>query len=413
MARKPRVEPELSVHSDSEGSEEETTRCICGNEELKQNARTRGANPGLFVQCENCHVWQHGFCVGFTREKNVPDTYFCEKCRPDFHEIVETDDGFTKSRYQPHIETQDEETQFDGSKSTENIEAEQEAEEIKEPESGEHEEEEEEEEEEDKQLEGVEEDRGRDSEATQGKVKYHKRRSVPTPLEDLPERTSRAGRKRRSREEEILQRVLEESAREARELEAANIPEEDGINDYEDPEGKANNDNDKMNDKTDESWRGSSAKVRGSKNNQNHRKDTEYDDESIDKLASLPEKPRRGRRGRKRANADQNAKTHNGHTATQNGGGAVKKSKPKFPSTRSSLPEMRRRVASIIEFSTRVQADISTGINSREAAVANINSDSPELVGKVETLASQSEANLATLEALTRKLLSWQEEFGM
>lgn len=30
--------------------------------------------------------WQHGICVGFSNQEEVPDTYFCEKCRPDLHE---------------------------------------------------------------------------------------------------------------------------------------------------------------------------------------------------------------------------------------------------------------------------------------------------------------------------------------
>jgi hypothetical protein len=39
----------------------------------------------MMVQCEICHVWQHGHCVNIPTEKYAPDHYFCEQCRPDLH----------------------------------------------------------------------------------------------------------------------------------------------------------------------------------------------------------------------------------------------------------------------------------------------------------------------------------------
>lgn len=42
----------------------------------------------FFVQCDNCHVWQHGGCMGLNDESIIPDEYYCEKCRPDFHKII-------------------------------------------------------------------------------------------------------------------------------------------------------------------------------------------------------------------------------------------------------------------------------------------------------------------------------------
>lgn len=37
------------------------------------------------IQCETCGVWQHGVCVGFSSESEVPEKYYCEQCRPDHH----------------------------------------------------------------------------------------------------------------------------------------------------------------------------------------------------------------------------------------------------------------------------------------------------------------------------------------
>ncbi|ODQ63103.1 GCS-domain-containing protein [Nadsonia fulvescens var. elongata DSM 6958] len=94
-------------------SSAEITRCICGHDELHFPDRRHFSaylpvnspfltNPdtidsGLFIQCETCDVWQHGFCVGFYQESSVPDVYFCEKCRPDLHVVVVRPSGKTST----------------------------------------------------------------------------------------------------------------------------------------------------------------------------------------------------------------------------------------------------------------------------------------------------------------------------
>jgi len=39
----------------------------------------------MMVQCEICHVWQHGHCVNIPTEKYAPEHYFCEICKPELH----------------------------------------------------------------------------------------------------------------------------------------------------------------------------------------------------------------------------------------------------------------------------------------------------------------------------------------
>lgn len=40
----------------------------------------------FMVQCEDCKVWQHGPCMGYQTEAQIPeDDYYCEQCRPDMH----------------------------------------------------------------------------------------------------------------------------------------------------------------------------------------------------------------------------------------------------------------------------------------------------------------------------------------
>ena len=49
-----------------------------------------GDEPGsLFIQCERCNVWQHGGCVGIMEEKDSPENYYCEECRPELHKILQ------------------------------------------------------------------------------------------------------------------------------------------------------------------------------------------------------------------------------------------------------------------------------------------------------------------------------------
>lgn len=57
-------------------------------------ADNTGDEPGsMFIQCDSCKVWQHGGCVGIMDEASTPDEYFCEDCRPDFHQLGKAPNG--------------------------------------------------------------------------------------------------------------------------------------------------------------------------------------------------------------------------------------------------------------------------------------------------------------------------------
>ena len=70
----------IQIDSEEEDDDGET-RCVCGSV----------SDKGLMVQCDKCEIWQHGVCVGFKAEDQVPDQWFCTRCetklldsRPDF-----------------------------------------------------------------------------------------------------------------------------------------------------------------------------------------------------------------------------------------------------------------------------------------------------------------------------------------
>ncbi|KAJ5134168.1 Zinc finger PHD-type [Penicillium atrosanguineum] len=55
----------------------------------------------MFIQCDSCKVWQHGGCVGIMDEETSPDEYFCEECRKDLHTIRDEVNGSRSSTYLP------------------------------------------------------------------------------------------------------------------------------------------------------------------------------------------------------------------------------------------------------------------------------------------------------------------------
>lgn len=60
---------------------------------------------GWFIQCDLCKVWQHGGCVGIMDEATSPEEYFCEQCRQDLHKSTTTTNGRKYSHYLPMQES--------------------------------------------------------------------------------------------------------------------------------------------------------------------------------------------------------------------------------------------------------------------------------------------------------------------
>lgn len=106
-------EEDLIEEEGGEDEEDEITRCICGQDELTNDSinpelstflkRTYKIeiDQGLFIQCEKCSVWQHGYCVGLFESHDVPDEYWCESCKPEFHILVNNDGYSKRTLYKP------------------------------------------------------------------------------------------------------------------------------------------------------------------------------------------------------------------------------------------------------------------------------------------------------------------------
>ncbi|KAL9640105.1 MAG: hypothetical protein Q9164_000492 [Protoblastenia rupestris] len=115
-----KTEPLANFENDNDDNDDndEETRCICGQQEYpglpvtssdvdKDKSQVNSDpisvedNTGWFIQCDNCQVWQHGGCVGILDESQSPEKYFCEECHKDLHVILIDVNGRKHSRYLP------------------------------------------------------------------------------------------------------------------------------------------------------------------------------------------------------------------------------------------------------------------------------------------------------------------------
>jgi len=84
--------PSSSPPSSSDDASAEITRCVCGSQEYPF-PESDVPDAGFMICCERCNVWQHGPCVGVMSEREAPEVYFCEECRPDLHELGSRNQG--------------------------------------------------------------------------------------------------------------------------------------------------------------------------------------------------------------------------------------------------------------------------------------------------------------------------------
>lgn len=89
------VDEEMEETYSGQEEDEGETRCVCGFKEYQGGSDDSHIDltDGLFIQCDQCHVWQHGLCVGIRDNALVPENYFCEQCKPENHTLYEKKGG--------------------------------------------------------------------------------------------------------------------------------------------------------------------------------------------------------------------------------------------------------------------------------------------------------------------------------
>jgi PHD-finger len=423
------------MNDDEEPSE--VTRCICGHAELQTNHISKGQaseiDPGLFIQCDKCQVWQHGFCVGFISEDEVPDVYFCEKCRPELHIVVQRPWGKT-SRYVPHLKAKGEEL---------------------------HEEEDDDDDEQDEQEQTEREikrerrgsigrrSRGAGSAAADEKRQATSRTASPVTAERSSRR--RTLNSRDAQYEDILKRVLEESVQE---LKGSG---EDGSfvdNDQQEGEertgvkqqsgrssgssGTASRQPEKENaedipvtrkrsDRDESSEDVSSSKSRRTARSVVSRTPVKRDSEKsgrgsaamateeTDTKTSAPDDDTSGASSKKKSKRTRSSRpTKTASVQKYNNDRA----KPRIPQPRSTVEEMQKRVAAILEFISRTQIDIANEQSERNQLLDERTNRYRELFSSDDTsqnfqgLITAYKVSLESMDTLTKKLVDWEQQFG-
>lgn len=109
--RSRQVSDDSGKPSDASDGDDEVTRCVCGLDELAavdpalssllSHEYKIKVDSGLFIQCDQCLVWQHGYCVGLFISADVPDKYWCEQCKPDLHRLISVGGHVVRTLYRP------------------------------------------------------------------------------------------------------------------------------------------------------------------------------------------------------------------------------------------------------------------------------------------------------------------------
>lgn len=398
------AEPGAEALLEAEGDEEEVTRCICGQQDPPEDS-------GLYIQCEKCHVWQHGFCVGI--EEDVPEMYWCERCKPELHVIVVTPDG-KRSQYQGL-------SQKRKSRRAQKTEKQDKQ---------------------DKQ----------EKQVTQDKVKKEvtgrrRERSTLNSIED-------------AKYEALIQRVMEESKRDAqtdgsvsspsataaaastattgssrrkRSAESLNGEEaEEADGESHEPEERDAKTEGYDSEKSKKSKSKSKSKGKGS---QQDAKSEENGEES-DSKAGLEESALSESNDSSSTKTGGNTSNNNSSVSTANSRKKSKKSKakpsasgttngsssdknidfnkptkPRLPQSRTTMNEMRKRVAAILEFIGRTQIDIANEQDNHNNLVKFIENDK-EKDEKFSKIFNNYNSSLELMDKLTHKLLIWEQKFG-
>lgn len=403
-----------------EQEEEGETRCICGEIDPPDDS-------GLYIQCEQCSVWQHGYCVGIT-EGETPDKYWCEQCKPELHTIYITELNERRSHYKPiqqrrrkirrNKRNSESEDEFGGLEASQqpnqrasgnrnmmtngSTELDQEG---------------------NAELETVE---------TNSSVGKH----------SMDETQKAADRKRATssaREEKHYQLMLEKALRESRRASNDGFSEDEdelglptdkiptqsvaSVVAHKDSDSPKSNNSDGHDAANQPRKRGRTALSNKSTSPSESEEETRMKRvrrtkttvaNSAAKLQKNGERVGRGGRTVRAQHGTNSASSTSivtGNAVNSNSEiGIHKPLKPRLPSQRTTLNEMRKRVNAILEFISRTQVELSEDKFQRDQLCQFI--ENREFVANIDEIFKNYDESYKKMDELTRQLLVWEQNFS-
>ncbi|QLQ79743.1 hypothetical protein HG537_0C03920 [Torulaspora globosa] len=438
------IKEENTIGEEVASAEEEEgeTRCVCGEIEPPDDS-------GLYIQCEQCSVWQHGACVGIADgEDSHVEKYWCEQCKPDLHHLYTVDStGVTRSIYKPVAEKRrlNRRSNRRGDVEVETVTgSEQKAEsaEVSSPSSG--------------RSHGS---RGR-------KVSYGEDRDLDelkadskvtgsgTGLEGSDEAEKRLQDRKRAtfsaREEKqyqwMLEKAIRESKRTSQQVIEAKSPEDRDIDTDVDadnhvvediktasPETGLNGAVQQQEELTPGPESGStefshetvvatanttaqSAPTGKNTSETASRSSNSTSEDDSKRRAPSRRSKRAGNTAKKsnRNNRNNSEGMTNGRARNNTGArgeiGIDKPMKPRIPPQRTSLNEMRRRVSAILEFISRTQWELSESHSSKDELVRFV--ENQQFIEQVDSIFEKYDHSFKLMDDLTRSLLLWEKKYS-
>lgn len=339
-----------------EEEDDEVTRCVCGETDPPDDS-------GLYIQCEQCSVWQHGYCVGITEgEDSAPDKYWCEQCKPELHSLYTTDLGEHRSIYKPvqqrkrqnRRSRREEESQTDATEGEDSTVAAD-------------------------TTSAVEDERPR---------KRHQRRKAGQAAKIEPDEEKRSLDRKRAtssaREEKQYQLMLEKALKESR---RTSQPDEEPTN-----PGSA-----------EEAIREEAPARRSKSGSASGTPATSSEDDSR-------RRARRGTQRKPRNRGSSYMSSNESSSGSTSDIGITKPVKPRIPTQKTTLNEMRRRVSAILEFISRTQLELSQDQMEKNQLVEFVENEA--FIQRVETIFNNYDNSLKIMDDLTRTLLLWEKKYA-
>lgn len=438
IKEEPTVEEEVS-HEEEEGE----TRCVCGEIDPPDDS-------GLYIQCENCSVWQHGSCVGIADgEDSHVEKYWCEQCKPELHHLYTVDtSGATRSIYRPVAERR-----RLSRRSNRHVESESDA-----PELGKKSE--------DEATVGSSSSsgrsrgsRGRKSEAASvdeegvdggrldpGVVRsdrgvgaeHEQRPDGPVGVEDGDRRLQDRKRATFSAREEkqyqwMLEKAIRESRRTSQQEDEPGIPADSAGDEAHlldgEPATQLTADDGSVEhegvvhgpDDTPAGADSASAAIPATAASASpvperpaplsvSRSSNSTSEEDTKRRPASRRSQRAGKTSKKVSKNTADSTPRAKGNASKAEIGINKPMKPRIPPQRTSLNEMRRRVTAILEFISRTQWELSESHSSKEELVRFVENE--QFVDQVDSIFEKYDHSFKLMDDLTRSLLLWEKKYS-